>query len=541
LATAESQIKTLFKAEFASDRSSVKLRLAVRLLEFAKATNNDAAARYVLCREAADIASRFGEARVALIAIDLMAADFQVNPLPLKCKALDSVLKAATVVTGFTEIARAAIDLMDLHAIEPDNFEITDDLMRIAKIAAAKSENRQIVAIVKALPADIEMLKRDFERAKSAKRSVASQPDDEAANAVYGEYLCYSKGDWVAGLPYLAKGSDPKAKELAATDLTKPKPASEQKALADGWWAIADRYTSTDDSLRRRNLLDRAVLWYLRAISRLPPLEQASIALRIAQGQSQISAIVAMRQLPPPAEIREYGWVQGGPRIKTIRSDEGFCFLSGIAGKFEGGGEILSVYPEDAGWWYFDAISYQAMGGRALSVQTPFRKLFKTEVQMSEWTPKNLPVKMISRYEGFCLLSLIKGKFEGATDAIGVSLAADGNWYLAGRTNNDVQGVHGRALSMRLIDPGSCQVKITEYQWGAGGNAVRMCHKNEGFCFLSAVTGGFRSTAEDVRVYVGKDGYWYLTGRSGQSTLAARAMSMVPLRTLPEKDRMQPD
>ena len=177
------------------------------------------------------------------------------------------------------------------------------------------------------------------------------------------------------------------------------------------------------------------------------------------------TAIVALRQLPPPAEIKEFGWVQGDPPIKTIRSDEGFCFLSGIAGKFEGGGEILSVYPGDGGWWYFDAISNQVMGGRSLSVQTDYRKLFKTEVQMFEWSPKNPPVKMIPRHEGFCLLSLIKGKFESATDEIGVAVAPDGNWYLAGRTSNFVQA---KARSAELIDPGASQVKITEYRWAAG-------------------------------------------------------------------------
>ena len=77
-----------------------------------------------------------------------------------------------------------------------------------------------------------------------------SQPDDESANALYGEYLCYSKSDWVAGLPYLTKGSDSKVKSLAATDLTKPRRTADQNALADGWWEIADRYTANEDSLR---------------------------------------------------------------------------------------------------------------------------------------------------------------------------------------------------------------------------------------------------------------------------------------------------
>ena len=158
------------QAHFASASTTVKLRLAAKLLEFAQATTNDVAARYVLLREAADIASRLGEARVALIAVDLMAANFQVSSLPLKIKVLDAVLKAPTVITGFNEIARAAIDLIDREAITPDNFEVAADLLRIAKAAAEKSENRQIVSIVKAIPADFEMLKHDYDRTSRPNR-----------------------------------------------------------------------------------------------------------------------------------------------------------------------------------------------------------------------------------------------------------------------------------------------------------------------------------------------------------------------------------
>ncbi len=280
------------------------------------------------------------------------------------------------------------------------------------------------------------------------------------------------------------------------------------------------------------------MIWYLRAITGLSPLEQSTIAGRIVPAQSKTTAVTAMRQLPPEAQIREHVWSQGAGRIQTVRSDEGFCFLSGVAGKFEGGGETVFVSADNDGWWYFDGVSYQVISGRAISVQTPYRKLFKKEVKTFEWRPKDPPVKMISKYEGFCFLSGILGKFGGAGDDISVSVGPDNYWYLYGHTTALVQG---KATCMTLVDPSAAQVKMVESTWKTGSAPVRLCNQNEGICFLSSVSGGLRGGGEDVRIYPGKDGYWHLGGSSYQDSLSLKAMSMIPLRTLPEKDRLPDD
>jgi hypothetical protein len=41
---------------------------------------------------------------------------------------------------------------------------------------------------------------------------------------------------------------------------------------------------------------------------------------------------------------------QGDPDLRMIRADEGVCFLSGMSGKFEGGGEKIGIYVDDQGW-----------------------------------------------------------------------------------------------------------------------------------------------------------------------------------------------
>jgi hypothetical protein len=72
---------------------------------------------------------------------------------------------------------------------------------------------------------------------------------------------------------------------------------------------------------------------------------------------------------------------------------------------------------------------------------------------------------------------------------------------------------------------GPMRVEYQEYGWQRGDGAVRMIRKEEGFCYLTRVNGQFAGLGEEARVYIGDDGYWYLSG-SAYKPLAATAMSV---------------
>lgn len=44
-------------------------------------------------------------------------------------------------------------------------------------------------------------------------------------------------------------------------------------------------------------------------------------------------------------------WNHGDTTKRLIAADRGFCFISGIGGNFEGGGEAVRVYVDDGIWW----------------------------------------------------------------------------------------------------------------------------------------------------------------------------------------------
>lgn len=57
--------------------------------------------------------------------------------------------------------------------------------------------------------------------------------------------------------------------------------------------------------------------------------------------------------------------------------------------------------------------------------------------------------------------------------------------------------------------------------WRQGEPPVKLIRKEEGFCALTGVGGGFAGGGEEAHVYIDDDGYWYLGGKSMQSGMSA--------------------
>src|SRR5437879_997122 len=72
----------------AAQEPQAKAKLAINLLQQGKESRDDAANRYVLFREARDLAAKAGDANLTLLAVEEMARDFDVSALDLKAAAL---------------------------------------------------------------------------------------------------------------------------------------------------------------------------------------------------------------------------------------------------------------------------------------------------------------------------------------------------------------------------------------------------------------------------------------------------------------------
>jgi hypothetical protein len=110
---AESLVRTIYKSDYAKRTPADLSALAQKLIQQGRETKDDPAARFVLLREARDLATQAGDAVTALDAVEATAAFFTVNAIEEKLAALGKVEAAATSPDLAKVVADQYLRLMD--------------------------------------------------------------------------------------------------------------------------------------------------------------------------------------------------------------------------------------------------------------------------------------------------------------------------------------------------------------------------------------------------------------------------------------------
>jgi hypothetical protein len=226
---------------------------------------------------------------------------------------------------------------------------------------------------------------------------------------------------------------------------------------------------------------------------------------------------------PHEFTLTRHKWDRDQPAVKCIPLDAGFCFLAEVAGNMAGYGESISVGQGFDGNWYLSGTTQQPLAASAVSVATKLRGQFDRQGKEYVWTKDAAAVKMIHKSEGLCFLSSVAGAFKGFGESVRVYInPKDDFWYLEGSA---VQPVTAKALAFKLRKGSKAKLEYAEHVWARGQEPVKLIHKDEGFAFLSSISGNFLGFGESVSLTVGEDGFWRLSG-AAQQDLAARAISV---------------
>lgn len=194
------------------------------------------------------------------------------------------------------------------------------------------------------------------------------------------------------------------------------------------------------------------------------------------------------------------------------------CFLTAIGGKFEGGGESVSTYPQFGRWSVFGST------GLNTNLNASARCVGFSQTATGSWS-KGQPEKFLQN-GGACFLSSVVGKFVGGGEQVLVSRKSNGDWVLNGSSGTDQTiGATARCIKGGFSDLG------TFTNWAQGTWSKRMVqdgHPDTKVCFLQGVQGGFRGANEQVSTSHGSTAnFWYLNGQStassSNSTIGATA------------------
>jgi tRNA A-37 threonylcarbamoyl transferase component Bud32 len=278
-------IKDLFKDDYAKKAPADKLALSAKLLEQAGETKDDAAARFVLLREARDLAAQAGNLEEALKTVDELTKQYAVNGLEMKIGVLEVMAGVSTNPANSKLLVDTSFLVLE-ELLAADNFEAAGRLLKVAQAAGRNAKSVPLLSSIQACSADMEFLKKEYEKAKAALDTLKKNPKDAEASLVAGKYLCLLKGDWDKGLPLLAGGSDAKLKKLAERDAGKPASATDQAALADEWWELAEK----EKERTKKNLRVRAAHWYSQAVAGLSGLSKTKAETRIREVETQVGS-----------------------------------------------------------------------------------------------------------------------------------------------------------------------------------------------------------------------------------------------------------
>lgn len=276
LKEAETLLRSVFKEEFAKKSLPDRLALAQKLYKQGSETMDDPASRYVLLREAKDLLLGAGDFDGATRAVDEIARSFEGDVSPWKSAILAAASKAAKTPEECARLAKSWMALAD-EAAGAEQFAAAEKAAQEASAIAKKGKDISLVAKADAKAKDIAERKAKAEELKKARETLATRPDDAAANLQVGRHECFALGNWEKGVAMLARSSDPALKELAARDLAAPEDAAAQVAVGDGWWDLAEK----ESGERQERIRSRARVWYAKALGRLSGLQRVKVAKRV--------------------------------------------------------------------------------------------------------------------------------------------------------------------------------------------------------------------------------------------------------------------
>ena len=262
----------VFAADLADASPSARRSLADRLLHESKTAASDAE-RFALLIGAIRAADDAKDLPLCFRAIDVLAAGFEVDDLPIRTRlAMSSSLQSDSDAQTANN-CRAASGLFD-RLMAADDF---GDASRLARILARAS--KPLNGDIKELAARVETLSAARTRLEGEMQKLRASPADPAANLAVGKFLCFGVGAWDVGLPMLRLGSDAGLSALAKRELDGPADGASQLAVADGWWDAAEN----DGGLHRAQVRQHAARWYTSALPLLKGLEWAKARKRIAE------------------------------------------------------------------------------------------------------------------------------------------------------------------------------------------------------------------------------------------------------------------
>jgi hypothetical protein len=286
VAAARKQIKEALKEEYAATTPTDRVKLGLALARHSDRVPGQPAQQYAALRESQDAFARAAQVTWTLRAAGELCRRFEVDVLETKCAGLELLARSDPQRPAPRQLAIAALTLA-AQAVDADNYALAGRLLSVGRDAAKGANDAALTRQAGRLAPRLELVKKEHAKVEAALKALAGKPEDAAASAAVGKFLCCCKDDWEQGLPLLQRGNDQALAEQARKDLTGAADAADRKALGDGWWALAQKAKDPVKTGWQR----RAHHWYRLAVADLKGAARADVERRVKALVTQIPAL----------------------------------------------------------------------------------------------------------------------------------------------------------------------------------------------------------------------------------------------------------
>lgn len=290
---AKTKAQTQFAAVFGDELKGAKTpqakaTLARKVSELARETK-DLPTKYVMLEEARKLFVDLKDVASVMQTVDVVAQDFDVQPLPAKVKLLETMADGNLTSTQRAEIVAEACSL-GYEAIDADNFAVAQGLANVARSAAARATSADVKADAKEFIDEFAQRHKRWDAVRKAEKTLADSPDDKGANLALGLYHLFDRSDQAKGLPLLSKGSDAK---LAAAAKARQETVSRGLAAsveeADAWFDCI----ATAPAEYKAAIQKRALDAYELALPVVEGIEKAKVTKRRDQLKADLASAPA--------------------------------------------------------------------------------------------------------------------------------------------------------------------------------------------------------------------------------------------------------
>ncbi len=266
-----------FRTELKSKDPEVKKSLATTLLDRA-AGDEDLARRYVYIEQAAKLAQGAKDIRLALAAINLLEAKYEVDGTPLAFKAVNDIARGSKDVAVLADAATALIDLSG-QAVAKNDAATAGKAISAAKSHAKKAKMGGIGARAGAVGKLVNSFKQMRAGYAALEKSVAEGlGTDPVVCAGLTRFTAFAVGDFDGARGFVQHAADAPYNELLVHEGQLEDAPEGRPGIADGWWALAQTEKAP---LVRARMLARAAFHYAIVLDQEHEHDAARIRKRI--------------------------------------------------------------------------------------------------------------------------------------------------------------------------------------------------------------------------------------------------------------------